>query len=66
MGPKTRKTAGSKLSDYLGPSKDLLVSDLPTLRSVLCLGQLIMERQGGEQMTVNDMAKEVYSRVVAQ
>ena len=66
MGPKTRKSSGSKMSEYLGPSKDLLVSDLPTLRSVLCLGQLIMERQGVEQMTVNDMAKEVYNRVVAQ
>ena len=66
MGPKTRKSSGSKMSEYLGPSKDLLVSDLPTLRSVLCLGQLIMERQGVEQMTVNDMTKEVYSRVVDQ
>ena len=54
------------MSDYLGPSKDLLVLDLPTLRSALCLGQLIIERQGVEQMTVNDMAMEVYSMLAAQ
>ena len=58
------------MSDYLGPSKDLMVSELPTLRSVLCLGLQIMEEDGfgrhtGEK-TVYEMGKDVYKRVVAQ
>ena len=58
------------MSDYLGPSKDLMVSELPTLRSVLCLGLFIMEEEGLARHTGNktvlDMGKEVYQRVKDQ
>ena len=68
MPPQTRKGSASKMAEYLGPSKDLLVSELPTLRNILCLGQLIMEEHSEDktQMSVREMAKEVYSRVAAQ
>ena len=71
MPPKTRKGKTTQMADYLGPSKDLLSSELPTLRSALCLGLKIMEEDGlarhtGGDKTVHDMAKEVYHKVVDQ
>ena len=71
MPPKTRKGKTTLMAEYLGPSKDLLASELPTLRSVLCLGLKIMEEDGlarhtGGDKTVHDMSKEVYHKVVAQ
>ena len=32
---KTRHSSGSKLSEYIGSGKDLLPSELPTLRALL-------------------------------
>ena len=70
MGPKTRQTCSTRMSDYLGPSKDLLLSELPTLRNVLCLGQLIMEENNkskhSSDMSVWEMGTEVYWRVLFQ
>ena len=37
-GVKTRHASGSKLGEYLGTGRDLLNSELPTLRDVLRLG----------------------------
>ena len=74
MGPKTRKSFDSKRLDYVGSSRDLILSELPTLRSVLRLGQLIMEREeskldenlGHLPISIQDMGKEVCARILTQ
>ena len=37
-GVKIRHASGSKLGEYLGAGRDLLISELPTIRDVLRLG----------------------------
>ena len=41
--PKTRNEVKSGLTDYLGTGKDMLVSELPTLRAALREAVLIRE-----------------------
>ena len=38
---KTRNTSGSKLAEYLGTGKELLTSEVPTLRAALRQALLI-------------------------
>ena len=40
---KTRNDSGSKLTDYLGPGKEFLPTEVPTLRGVLRKALLIQE-----------------------
>ena len=40
---KTRHTSGSKMSEYRGPGKELLATDVPTLRAALRKALLIQE-----------------------
>ena len=40
---KTRHTSGSKMSEYLGPGKELLATEVPTLRAALRKALLIQE-----------------------
>ena len=40
---KTRHSSGSNLSQYLGPGKDLITSEVPTLRAALRKAILIQE-----------------------
>ena len=68
-GVKTRHTSGSKLGEYLGAGRDLLNSELPTLRDVLRLGIKYQEDKVCTEDTernlypvkhlIKDMAKEV-------
>ena len=39
----TRKQAASRLSDYVGPGKEFLVSEVPTLRAIIQRGILLRE-----------------------
>ena len=52
-GVKTRKTSGThtRISDYLGPGKALMASELPTLRSILRQGILFKEEKIMEEST---------------
>ena len=43
-GVKTRKQSYSKLSELVGPGKELLTSEVPTLFAVIQKGILIRER----------------------
>ena len=42
-GSKTRQQAGSHLRDYVGPGKEFLVSEAPTLRAIIQKGILMKE-----------------------
>ena len=49
MAAKTRRQSGSKLADFIGPGKEFLPSEVPTLRAVIQQGILIKERALIEQ-----------------
>ena len=53
---KTRQASGSSMSDYLGPGKELVPSQVPTLRAALQLG-LYLQR---ERETLEDLDKRNY------
>ena len=60
-GVKTRKQSYSKLSELVGPGKELLTSEVPTLFAVIQKGILIRERELGKVKT------DVYSKdIIAQ
>ena len=42
--PKTRKQSGSKLSEFIGPGKELNPTEVPTARTALQRGLLIKEK----------------------
>ena len=67
-GVKTRKKSGSHLSEYLGTGKELLVSELPTLRDILRYGLLVRELSENDprNMTVKDVSKAIFDAVTSQ
>ena len=59
----------NSMSKFLGPSQDLLASELPTLQNVLSLFQLELEKDPVSIVTFRRMrsvAREVCMRVVGQ
>jgi hypothetical protein len=50
-GTRTRHQSGSRLAEYVGPGKELIPSEVPTLRAVICQGILIKEKLFLEQGT---------------
>ena len=65
MGP-ARKSNNDKRSELLGPSKDMIKDDLPTLRCCLRYGMYLKEQAmgGKEELEVQGMIKEVCKKVV--
>ena len=64
---KTRHSSGTKLSEYLGVGRDLIKSELPTLRDVLRLGIKYQEEKVDRtKYTVKDLVKDLAAAVNAQ
>ena len=69
---KTRNTSGSKLAEYLGTGKELLTSEVPTLRAALRQAlliqkeQLIKEEKDKRNIPVKDIMQETARRVMDQ
>ena len=70
--PKTRKSSGSKISDYLGAGKDFLPSEVPTLRGALRKAILMQEElmikedMDRRLLPISDMMNLVADSVIAQ
>ena len=63
-GVKTRKQSYSKLSELVGPGKELLTSEVPTLFAVIQKGILIRERV---LLELGKVLTDVYSKdIIAQ
>ena len=64
MPPKkrTRLTTFMHLSNLLGTGRDLLPSELPTLRDILRYGLLLREQSDNDtrNYSVSDLAKDIY------
>ena len=43
-GVKTRRRSASKLSEFVGPAKEVLPSEVPTLRAIIQRGLLVRDR----------------------
>ena len=43
-GVKTRRHSASKLSEFVGPAKEFLPSEVPTLRAIIQRGLLVRDR----------------------
>ena len=71
-GAKTRHQSGTKLGELVGPGKEFVLSEVPTLRAIIQKGILIKERLMIEEMTskknilVGELVKEVAPLVLAQ
>jgi hypothetical protein len=71
-GTKTRPQSGTKLGQLVGPGKEFILSEVPTLRAVMQRGILIRERLLVEQGTatkdihVGDIVKELVPLINAQ
>ena len=69
---KTRHSSGSKVSDYLGGGKELLPSEVPTLRSALQKALLLQEefmfQADGDRpnFSIREIMGEVVSAVFSQ
>ena len=64
MATKTRRQSGSRLADFIGPGKEFVPSEVPTLRAVIQQGILIKEKAMIEQGAAK---KEIHmSEVVSQ
>ena len=63
---RTRKKSGSNLSEYLGPGKDLLVSELPTLREFLRYGLFLQEtnNENKRNCPTKYLMNDVYSKLI--
>ena len=70
--PKTRKQSGSKLSEFIGPGKELNPTEVPTARTALQRGLLIKEKWLIEeslsktQIRAADVCKELAPIILAQ
>ena len=64
----TRKSISSKLSNFIGPGKDFLPSEVPTLRDCLQRGLSLQqeEERDKRQFTTFEMMSKVASEVSAQ
>ena len=71
-GKKTRKQTVSKLGELVGPGKELVPSDVPTLRAALQKGILIKERKLIEEESdlkdvhVGDICRELAPSILSQ
>lgn len=69
---RTRHQAGSRLADYVGPGKEFVPSEVPTLRAVIQQGILIKEKMLLEQgaaktdIHVKQIVAEVVPLIVEQ
>ena len=69
---KTRHTSGTKRSEYLGGGKELLPSEVPSLRAALQKGLLVQEefmfKDGGDRqnLTIRDTMQEVVGAIMKQ
>ena len=69
---KTRNDSGSKLTDYLGPGKEFLPTEVPTLRGVLRKALLIQEEHildfcgDRRSLSVADLMIKVADSVIEQ
>ena len=69
---KTRHASSSSLSDFLGPGKELVPSQVPTLRAALQLGLYLQgERENQEELDkrnypLNELKKDVTLKVMGQ
>ena len=66
--PRTRHKSGTHMSEFLGTGKELLVSDLPTLRDVLRFGILLREQHDEDlrNYLVKEMARDMIPPIVNQ
>ena len=66
MATKTRRQSGSRLADFIGPGKEFVPSEVPTLRAVIQQGILIKEKamieQGAAKVEIH--TSEIVSEVV--
>ena len=71
-GVKTRRHSDSKLSELVGPGKEFILSEVPTLRAIIQRGILIRDRllleQGSAKTDVHtkDIVVELVPLIVAQ
>ena len=71
-GVKTRRHSDSKLSELVGPGKEFIPSEVPTLRAIIQKGILIRDRLVLEQgsakkdVRVKDIVDELVPLIVAQ
>ena len=68
---KTRHASGSKMEEYLGTAKDILQTEVPTLRDCLRLALFIqkqnfVEQEKGKTKPINDVLGEVVSKTFVQ
>ena len=69
---KPRHSSGSSMSSYLGPGKELIQTEVPTLRAVLRKAILIQEehmfQEGGDRrnLPVKEMIEQVVPFVIGQ
>ena len=65
--PKTRQSM-TNMTKYLGTGKELLVSELPTLRDILRFGILLKEQHDGSPIgfQVKEIAKHMVPAILAQ
>ena len=59
MSPRTRKSSGSNLSEYIGPGKELLTTELPTSRDLIRYG--LFSRETNSRDTRNYSLNEMIS-----
>merc|ERR1712129_410117 len=68
-GMRTRHQSGSKLTELMGPGKEFIQSEVPTLRAVIQQGILIKEellvRQDKKDIHVSEVAVKVKCKVLS-
>ena len=62
-GCRTRNTSGSNLSDLVGRGRELLPSELPTVRDILQLGIYLKETDGTQKYPVSELINDIYIKV---
>ena len=70
--PKTRHSSGTKPSDVVGPGKEFLTSEVPTLRAVIQRGillqqeRLLVKEVERKHYPVTELAKDLAPLVIRQ
>lgn len=71
-GSKTRRQLGSKLRDFVGPGKEFVASEAPTLRAIIQRGILIKEvavleeEKGKFEVQIGDLVRQLAPLVLGQ
>ena len=68
---KTRHASGTKMEEYLGAAKDLLHTEVPTLRDCLRLALFLKKRnfielENGKTTKIKEIVEEVVTRIFKQ